>query len=110
MAHYELGNFEILDSLIKSVYRFMAKMQNLTIVEDLMFKFLRSSFQLSRYKLKAALEKFLDNIRLLEKNRFQTRTFAYLDIISWLESKVYEKPLSIIMKDKYLAAKERHYS
>ena len=25
MAHYELGNFEIMESLIKSVYRFMAK-------------------------------------------------------------------------------------
>ena len=28
IAHYELGNEDILDSLIKSVYRFMAKMQN----------------------------------------------------------------------------------
>src|SRR5688500_13698825 len=33
LCHYELGNEEILDSLIKSVYRFMAKMQNLTVVE-----------------------------------------------------------------------------
>ncbi|MEO6548480.1 MAG: hypothetical protein ABIN94_10790, partial [Ferruginibacter sp.] len=29
IAHYELGNEEILDHLIKSVYRFMAKMHNL---------------------------------------------------------------------------------
>jgi hypothetical protein len=44
MAHYELNNFEIMESLTKSVYRFMARMENLTVVEDAMFKFLRQSF------------------------------------------------------------------
>jgi hypothetical protein len=109
MAHYELGNFDIIESLIKSVYRFMAKMQNLTIVEEAMFKFLRNSFQLSRQKLKPELEKFLQSIKGLEKNRFQTRSFAYLDIISWVESKVYEKPLSTIIGNKYLQQKTRIY-
>lgn len=109
MAHYELGNFEIIESLIKSVYRFMAKMENLTVVEEAMFKFLRNSFKLSRHKLKPELEKFLQSIKGLEKNRFQTRSFAYLDIISWVESKVYEKPLSTIIGNKYLQGKKRIY-
>ena len=59
MAHYELGNDEIIESLIKSVYRYMAKMKNLTVVEEEMFKFLRHSFHVSRNKLKMELEKFL---------------------------------------------------
>ncbi len=109
MSHYELGNFEIMDSLIRSVYRFMAKMENLTIVEEAMFKFLRNAFRLSRHQLRAELETFLQNLKHLEKNRFQTRSFAYLDIISWVESKVYEKPLSTIIKEKYLARKKRRY-
>jgi tetratricopeptide (TPR) repeat protein len=107
MAHYELGNFDILDPLIKSVYRFMAKMQNLTVVEEMMFKFLHNSFKLSRNELKTELKKFLAGIKQLEKNRFQTRTFAYLDIISWLESKVYEKPLSVVIREKYLQSRHR---
>ena len=110
MAHYELGNFDIIESLIKSVYRFMAKMQNLTVVEEAMFKFLRNSFHVSRQKLKPELEKFLEGIKGLENNRFETRSFAYLDIISWIESKVYEKPLSVIISDKYAQRKTRHYS
>ncbi|MFT3679285.1 MAG: hypothetical protein QM791_03380 [Ferruginibacter sp.] len=109
MAHYELGNFEIIDSLIKSVYRFMAKMQNLTIVEDMMFKFLRNSFMLPRGKVKAELKEFLDSVKQLEKNRFQTRSFAYLDVISWLESKVHDKPLGTVIREKYLKAKKRKY-
>lgn len=101
MAHYELGNYDILESLIKSVYRFMAKMKNLTVVEEEMFRFLRNSFRLSPRQLKPELEKFLYKIKHLEKNRFETRAFAYLDIISWVESKVYNKPLSTIIHEKY---------
>lgn len=40
MAHYELGNLELIEgSLIRSVYRYMAKMKNLTVIEEEMFKF-----------------------------------------------------------------------
>ena len=92
MAHYELGNFDIMEYLIKSVYRFMAKMENLTVVEEEMFKFLRHSFNVPKNKLKPELEKFLQKIKQFEKSRFETRAFAYLDIISWVESKVYQKP------------------
>lgn len=105
MAHYELGNFEIIESLTKSVYRFMAKMQNLTVVEEEMFKFLRASFHVSRHRLKQELENFLQKIKHLEKNRFETRSFAYLDVISWVESKVYQKPMSAVIREKYLNSK-----
>ncbi len=107
MAHYELGNFEILDYLIKSVYRFMAKMKRLTIIEEEMFKFLRRSFYASREKMRPEFEKFLHTIKKHEKNRFATRSFAYLDIISWVESKVYGKTMSEIVKQKYLNSRHR---
>ena len=109
MAHYELGNVEIIESLIKSVYRFMARMKNLTVVEEEMFYFLRHSFILSPRALKPALEKFLNKIKHLEKNRFETRAFAYLDIISWLESHVYDKPMNEIIHNKYLESRKRLY-
>jgi hypothetical protein len=100
MAHFEMNNFVIIESLIKSVYRFMYKMQNLTVVEEEMFRFLRNSFRVSRKKLKPEFENFLNKIKHLEKNRFETRSFAYLDIISWLESKVSDKSMSDVIKQK----------
>ena len=109
MAHYELHNFSILESLIKSVYRFMSKMENLTVVEEEMFKFLRASFHVSRSKLKNELENFLQKIKHLEKNRFETRAFAYLDVISWVESKVYQKSMAEIIHTKYLNSRKRNY-
>jgi hypothetical protein len=108
LAHYELGNYELMESLTKSVYRFMAKMKNLTVVEEEMFKFLRKSFQISRREIKPELEKLLSKIKHLEYNRFETRSFAYLDIISWLESKVQEKTMSEIIFSKYLLRRDRH--
>lgn len=105
MTHYELGNDSIIESLIKSVYRFMAKMKNLTVIEEEMFRFLKNSFNVSPRTLKPELEKFLNNVKHLEKNRFETRAFAYLDIISWLESKVYGKTMGEVIRDKYLSSK-----
>jgi hypothetical protein len=107
MAHYELGNYDILESLAKSVYRFMAKMKNLTVVEEEIIKFIRHSFGISPKMLKPELEKFLNKIKHLEKNRFETRAFAYFDVISWVESKVYNKTLHEIIYNKYLKNKRK---
>ena len=108
MAHYELGNDMLMESLTKSVYRFMAKMKNLTVVEEAVFHFLRISLPLSPRQLQPEFEKLLNTIKHLEKNRFETRAFAYLDIISWVESKVYQKPMATIIHEKYLASKRRN--
>ena len=96
-----------MDSLIKSVYRYMTKMETVTIIEEEIFKFLRTSFHLSRRELKPEFEKLLNKIKHFEKSRFETRSLAYLDIISWLESKVYEKPMSDIIHEKYLLSKRK---
>jgi hypothetical protein len=109
MAHYELGNYQLMEHLTKSVYRFMAKKENLTVVEEEMFKFLRKSFHVNRNKMQQELEMFLNKIKGLEKNRFETRAFAYLDIISWVESKVYKKTMSEILQEKYKLSKKRIY-
>ena len=110
MAHFELGNFDLMESLTKSVYRFMAKRERLTRVEEEMFKFLRTSFQTSRSSLKAEFEKFLVKIQQFEKNRFEARAFAYLDLVSWVESKVSRKPMSEIIAEKYKNRRKRVYA
>ncbi len=101
MAHYELGNNELMEYLTKSVYRFMAKKENLTIIEKEMFKFVRKAFRLSHTEIRNELEEFLEKIKGLEKNRFETRAFAYMDVISWVESKVYRKTMGEILQEKY---------
>jgi hypothetical protein len=107
MAHYELGNDVLMESLTKSVYRFMSKMKNLTVVEEAMFGFLRKSLTISPRSLKPELENLLNTIKHLEKNRFETRAFAYLDIISWAEGKVFGKTMEQVIREKYTSSKRK---
>jgi hypothetical protein len=107
IAHYELGNDNLLEYLIKSVYRFMAKMQNLSRVEEEIFQFLRNSFQLGPNKLKPEFSQLLDKLKNYEKSRYETRAFVYLDIISWLESKIRAVPVQKIIREKFLARNEK---
>jgi hypothetical protein len=101
ISHYELGNFNLIEYLIRSVYRYMAKMQNLSGVEEAMFHFLRQSFSLRKDEITSAFEMLLNKIRKQENNRFENRAFLYLDIISWLESKLASVDVQTIIKNKF---------
>jgi len=107
IAHYELGNLDLLEYLTKSTYRFMAKMENLSLVEEEIFKFLRKSLKLSPGRLRPEFEKLLEKLKKYEMNRFETRAFAYLDIISWLESKIRNVPVQDVIRMKHLSGNRR---
>lgn len=100
IAHYELGNMDLLEYLVKSVYRFMAKMENLGPVEEDIFKFLQASFKLKPNQLKTEFAKLLAKLKQYENNRLATRAFAYLDIISWLESKINGVAVNHVIAEK----------
>ncbi len=100
IAHYELGNMEVVAYLSKSVYRFMAKMKNLGAVEEVLFNFLRSAIQTGK---QASFENLLATLQPLEKNKLESRAFMYLDIISWLESKIQNKDVQTIIKEKFIS-------
>ena len=101
IAHYESGNDVILESQVRSVYRFMSKMQTLSTVEHEIFAFLRSSFQLSRGALKAGFSRLFEKLKKLEGNPMESRSFMYLDILSWLESKINNVPVQEIISSRY---------
>lgn len=102
IAHYELGNYNLLEYLIKSVYRFMSKMENLNAVEVKIFDFLHRSFHLSPKQIRPAFEKLLIELKEVEKDKLASRAFAYLDIISWLESKISGEKVQDVMRKKFL--------
>lgn len=101
IAHFEIGNSDILPYLAKSVYRFMAKMENLSHVEEAMFKFLRTSFHVPVQKMKPHFEKLLAQVKPYEKNTAEARAFAYLDVISWLESRIQDVPVEVVIRRKF---------
>jgi hypothetical protein len=101
IAHYELGNWQLIEYLSKSVYRFMAKMQNLTVVEEEMFAFLKNAFHLPTKEIPAALHQLKSKLEMYKINQLQSRSFMYLDVISWIESKLQHVPVQKIIKEKF---------
>jgi len=100
ISHYELGNYEIIEYLIKSVYRFMAKMQNLTVVEKEIFKFLQQAFHLNRTEIRKSFIALRDKLKRYEASPHESRSFMYLDFISWLDSKIDGVPVQEVIRRK----------
>jgi hypothetical protein len=72
-----------------------------------MFAFLKTASKTHPRLLKAEFNKLLARIKHFEGDRHQTRAFAYLDIISWVESKVQGKTMSEVVYAKYLKSRHR---
>ncbi len=106
IAHYELGNFDLLEYLSKSVYRYMAKMENLSKVEEEMFGFLKRSFSVGAHALTPEFEKLLVTLKKYETDPLERRAFAYLDVISWLESKINKVNVQDVMRERYTGRKK----
>ena len=101
IAHYELGNDIILESQVRSVYRFMSKMKNLSVVENEIFSFLRSAFALEKAALRQGFLTLFEKLKRVEGNPMESRSFMYLDILSWLESKIKNVPVQEVISSHF---------
>ena len=85
----------------------MANMKNLNIVEEAIFAFLRRSFKLSPGRIIVAFKALKEQLDKLEKNSLETRSFMYLDIQSWLESKIRKVPVQKVLRERYLLSQRQ---
>jgi hypothetical protein len=81
-------------------------MEHLSIVEENILQFLRGSFRVKPAELKSEFIKLLARLKEQENNPHETRAFSYLDIISWLESKISGVPVGEVIRAKYLKRME----
>jgi hypothetical protein len=101
ISHYELGNDAILDSQVKSVYRFMSKMKRLSTVENEIFSFLRLSLTMGRGEMRQGFLRLYKKLKLLENNNLESRSFIYLDVLSWLQSKIKNSPVEEVIAERF---------
>lgn len=103
VAHYEAGLDYHLESLLRSTYKFLIKMNDLHEVQKEMIKFIKGLQDIYPHDLKNAFKELHDILITFEDHPYERRAFLYLDIISWLESNIEGKPVAEIIKNKYLA-------
>ncbi len=102
IAHYELGHFNLLEYLVKSVYRFLAKMEDLNQVQQEMLKFLRSAMNKNPRDLRDSFLQLKNKLDKISFDSFESRSFLYLDLVSWLESKIEAKSVQEVIRGKFL--------
>ncbi|MFC6998967.1 hypothetical protein [Rufibacter roseus] len=101
IAHYEAGyDDDTLDYQIRTVYHFLGKMDNQQQMQVEIFKFLRRAGTIAPNKVRDAFVELKDKLIAISENPFERRPFLYLDIISWLESKIENIPVQEIMRRK----------
>lgn len=100
VAHYEAGMDYQLDSLIKSTYKFLIKMNDLHEVQKEMIKFLRNLPNVFPLDIKAEFKKLHRTLKQFEDHPYERRAFLYLDILSWLESNIENKPVAEVIAQK----------
>jgi hypothetical protein len=100
IAHYELGKDYYLENQLKNTYKFLLKMNDLHEVQKEIIRFLKNLSTLYPSDIKKEFVKMRERFIELEKNTYEKRAFLYLDIISWLESKIENRKISDIIKEK----------
>ena len=69
-------------------------------VQKAMIRFLRSLGEIFPHELKDSFIKLHSELKQYEDDPYERRAFLYLDILSWLESKIKSRPVSEIIKEK----------
>ena len=100
VAHYEAGLDYHLDRLVKSTYKFLIKMNDLHEVQKEMIRFLRNLPEVSPLEIKDEFKKLHSKLKEFEDHPYERRAFLYLDIISWLESKIQNRPVADVIAEK----------
>ncbi len=103
VAHYEAGLDYHLETLLRSTYKFLIKMNDMHKVQREMIKFIRGLQDIYPHDIKKAFKELHEKLKVYEDHPFEGRAFLYLDIISWLESKIENKPVDQVIRAKYLS-------
>ncbi|AUC15271.1 hypothetical protein BTO06_09025 [Tenacibaculum sp. SZ-18] len=100
IAHYECGLDYHLERQFKETYKFLLKMENLQEVQKIFIESIKSLGDLYPHQFKKEFQNIHKRLKAFEHHPYEKRAFLYLDILSWLESKIENRPVAQIIKDK----------
>jgi len=100
IAHYELGNDDLIEYQIKTTYKFLLKLEEMQKVQKVVFNFLKKSVHMNRNELQPNFVNLKRDLEVILEDKYERRPTLYLDIISWLESKISGESVEKIIQRK----------
>ncbi|WP_185871609.1 hypothetical protein [Blattabacterium cuenoti] len=102
IACYESGRDENMDQKIESTYKFFIKMNDWYFVQKKIIHFFKNLGNIYPHQIKNQFKKLRDKLVKYYDHPYEKRTFLYLDIISWINSKIENKSIELITKEKFV--------
>ncbi|HHS95506.1 MAG TPA: hypothetical protein ENJ45_02870 [Phaeodactylibacter sp.] len=101
IIHYEMGNNELLEYLLRSSYRFLRKRNRMFEFEKRLMRFIKNSKDMIyRKQIKKAFIILKEDFESLLQIPSEKAMLQYFDFIAWLESKIENKTFAEIIKHR----------
>lgn len=100
IAHYECGLDYDWERQFVQTYKFLLKMENLQEVQKEFITSIKDLSDVYPHEIKNEFKKIHSRLKKYENHPYEKRAFLYLDILSWLESKIENRPISEIISNK----------
>jgi hypothetical protein len=102
ILHFEMGNTELLDSLLKSTAHYINRHGKIVAFERLLMRFIREAYNTtSKKELIKLLEEIKQEFEVLSQDEAQNIFVQYFDFIAWLESKITGKTFAQTIREKF---------
>jgi hypothetical protein len=102
IAHFELNNDDLIQYQLKSFIRFLINMGDMHGVQREILSFLRQPAFIDESARLRGFKILHGKLVKLSQLPFEKRPFLYLDIISWLESRIQGRTVQAIIREKFL--------
>ena len=89
ICYYELGYYDSMEYVLKSVYHFLSKKERVYKYENIILKYLRKSFRVrSNEELNEMFIDMKSELELIKNDPYEQNAFDAFNILYWLESKI----------------------
>jgi hypothetical protein len=101
IIHLELGNQRLVPYALKSTQRYLTTRNRVYKFETIVMNFINKILKLKEDDdEKVIYRDLMDELKPLQEDPLEKSAFEYLDLSSWVESKISEKSFSEIVKEK----------
>ncbi len=101
MAHYELGNFDLLPYLLRLTRTAMDKMKRPGTLPVRMVAFFQQVHRLDHARARTAFVELRPELQRMAENPDLRRECIFLDALSWVEAQIEQQPLQEVIRKKF---------
>ncbi len=100
VAHYEIGNDDLVDYQLRSTYRFLSKYGDLHKVQACIIQFIRKAIVTHKSELTPLFNTLKTQLEEVFDDPYEQRPLLYLDLISWLKSRISGRSVEEIIRER----------